>query len=296
MKTGYDDFFKKARREALNTRGSAGPALTHGKRESQRFTLPKDVSAKGKGPRINLHGKTSAKSEAEGERIEILRERLKSKRGAAKKKRGFPLRIILGSLIGAAIAGVGLFYHEDLDRLVGRVEIEAMGIARAESPAAKKDEAKETSVAESKERSPAAVDHKSAQWSDDEINHLQKLVQRKEQLDAREAELQRLEAEIQAQNAELDKKLKSLEDTRQGISTMLQERTVKDEAKVDTLVQMYSNMKPAQAAKILESMDEDLAVEIIGRMKKKNAAEVLNLMKSEKAQVFSEKFAGYRKR
>jgi len=77
---------------------------------------------------------------------------------------------------------------------------------------------------------------------------------------------------------------------------MLQERSTQDAAKVETLVQVYSTMKPAQAAKVLESLDEDLAVEIIGRMKKKNAAEVLNLMKPEKAQSFSEKFAGYRKK
>jgi flagellar motility protein MotE (MotC chaperone) len=58
---------------------------------------------------------------------------------------------------------------------------------------------------------------------------------------------------------------------------------------------MYSNMKPQQAAKVFETMDEELAVEIIGRMKKKNAAEIMNLIKAEKAQIFSEKFAGYRR-
>jgi len=54
-------------------------------------------------------------------------------------------------------------------------------------------------------------------------------------------------------------------------------------------------MKPAQAAKVFETMDEDLAVEILGKMKKKNAAEVMNLIKPEKAQVFSEKYAGYKR-
>ena len=87
-----------------------------------------------------------------------------------------------------------------------------------------------------------------------------------------------------------------MDETRTGISNMLQERSTQDAEKVETLVQVYSNMKPSNAAKVLESLDEDLAVEIIGRMKKKNAAEVLNLMKPEKAQVFSEKFAGYRKK
>jgi flagellar motility protein MotE (MotC chaperone) len=53
-------------------------------------------------------------------------------------------------------------------------------------------------------------------------------------------------------------------------------------------------MKPQQAAKAFEEMDEDLAIEILGRMKKKNAAEVMNLVKPEKVKIFSEKYAGYK--
>ncbi|MNL86247.1 hypothetical protein D3C87_2148790 [compost metagenome] len=55
-------------------------------------------------------------------------------------------------------------------------------------------------------------------------------------------------------------------------------------------------MKAPQAAKIFETMDEDLGVEILGRMKKKNAADIMNLLKPEKAQIFTEKFAGYKRR
>jgi flagellar motility protein MotE (MotC chaperone) len=54
-------------------------------------------------------------------------------------------------------------------------------------------------------------------------------------------------------------------------------------------------MKPPQAAKIFETIDEDLAVQILGRMKKKSAADILNLMKPEKAQMFTENFAGYKR-
>ena len=75
---------------------------------------------------------------------------------------------------------------------------------------------------------------------------------------------------------------------------MLQDRVSSDAAKVDTLVQVYSNMKPSQAAKVFETMDEDLVIEILSKMKKKNAADILNLVKSDKAQVLAEKYAGYR--
>jgi flagellar motility protein MotE (MotC chaperone) len=53
-------------------------------------------------------------------------------------------------------------------------------------------------------------------------------------------------------------------------------------------------MKPQQAAKVFETLDEDLVIEILGRMKKKNAADILNLVKPEKAQILAERYAGYR--
>jgi len=93
----------------------------------------------------------------------------------------------------------------------------------------------------------------------------------------------------------LQKQIAELEKMRTSISTMLEERVKADDQKIDTLVQFYSNMKPPQAAKIFETIDEDLAVQILGRMKKKNAADVLNLMQAEKAQMFTEKFAGYKR-
>ena len=110
----------------------------------------------------------------------------------------------------------------------------------------------------------------------------------------REEELNKKAAEIAKQKLEIEDKLKHLEESREKIAGMLKERITTDSQKVDNLVQVYSNMKPNQAAKVFETMDEDLVIEILGRMKKKNAADILNLVKVEKAQKFSERYAGYR--
>jgi flagellar motility protein MotE (MotC chaperone) len=76
---------------------------------------------------------------------------------------------------------------------------------------------------------------------------------------------------------------------------VLADKVQADEQKVDNLVQFYSNMKAPQAAKIIETIDEDLAVQVIAKMKKKNAADIMNLLKPEKAQMISERYVGYRK-
>lgn len=300
MKTGYDDFFRKAKVNAgagdslstksmrkfkLNTAAERGESLSQGHGRAQREAQNRDTQ-----------NRAAPKRSTSSQQAERLRQNVTAANRKNKKRRAFPLRIVVISVFGLVLTGVGLFHHEDLDKLLSSIELSAMGQARAES-------APQAVTAPSGSREPTAVNATAAdkvkqpsEWTEVEINHLQKLVQRKEQLDVRESELARMEAELQGQKDELEKKLKSLDETRVGISTMLQERTTQDEAKVETLVQVYSNMKAQQAAKVLETLDEDLAVEIIGRMKKKNAAEVLNLMKPEKAQSFSEKFAGYKKR
>ena len=52
-------------------------------------------------------------------------------------------------------------------------------------------------------------------------------------------------------------------------------------------------MKPQQAAKVMEKIDEELAIRVLAKMKKKSAAEVLNLLEPEKAKRLSEKYVGY---
>jgi len=128
----------------------------------------------------------------------------------------------------------------------------------------------------------------------DDTDYLFKLADRKKQLDKREEELSKQAAQLEKQKAELAEKLTQLEDVRQKISAALQDRIKADDGKVDVLVQMYTNMKPAQAAKVFESLDEDLVIEILSRMKKKSAADILNLIKPEKAQLFAERYTGYR--
>lgn len=270
MKNGYDQFFKNARKVADENSG---------------VKFRKNSTS----PRLNL--------DLSSEDVEQqLRRRLQMSAPKKRKKRTtVPWKMMGVSFIGLLLTLWGFQNHEDVERFVKRIEITMTGEAVAENVPSKAsaEEAKADSKAavagEKKEEKPAAM-------SADELDHLSKLNDRKKELDAREEELNRQEAEMQAQKIEMDKRLKELEEMRGRISSMLEDRVKADDQKVDTLVQMYSNMKPPQAAKVFETMDEDLVVEILGRMKKKNAADIMNLLKPEKAQIISEKYAGYKRR
>lgn len=129
----------------------------------------------------------------------------------------------------------------------------------------------------------------------EEINHFSRLHERKLELDRREAELKRAEQELERQRLALENRIRELNEARRNISSMLEERVKVDQEKVDALVQLYSSMRPQQAAKVLETIEEDLAVEVLSKMKKKNAADIMNLLKPEKAQSISEKYAGFKR-
>ena len=100
---------------------------------------------------------------------------------------------------------------------------------------------------------------------------------------------------MQRQRVDVDKRLQELSGLREKIAQQLKDRVEQDQTRVDKLVQVYSSMKPQSAAKVVETINEDLAVEVLTKMKQKNAAEILNLLPADKSQRLSEKFAGYKR-
>lgn len=287
MKNGYDQFFKDARKTKLGALAASAP------RKSQQ-SPPKPAAAAGaeaKPKKIHPKLRQAAAEKANADRHMGFK---------VKKNRKFPLGLVLSILVCCVLTGAGFLHLEQVESFVRRVEIDFLGTAVAAEPEKKAPaaaaEKKADDKSEKSEKEEAAAKPVKTDFTPEEINHFVKLNERKNQLDAREEELNRVETELQAQREELETRIKDLEKTRAGISQVLEERLKADEKKVETLVQVYSSMKPFQAAKIFESMDEDLAIEILGRMKKKNAAEVMNLMKPEKAQNFSEKYAGYKRK
>jgi flagellar motility protein MotE (MotC chaperone) len=215
--------------------------------------------------------------------------KLKQKSAAPKKaKAGFPTMPLFGFIL---IAGSGLLFldnFESIEKSLQKIEI-SMGTAYAQEvkPVAEKAEPAATVGGD---QQAVQVEAKKI----DDTDYLFKLAERKKQLDEREAQLNKVAEQIEKQKSEIAAKLVQLEEVRQKISAQLQDRIKTDEAKVEVLVQMYTNMKPVQAAKIFETLDEDLVIEILSRMKKKNAADILNLVKPEKAQVLAERYTGYR--
>jgi flagellar motility protein MotE (MotC chaperone) len=258
-KGGYDQFFKAAKR-------AKAPSTKN------KFPLPKP--------------------DAE----ETIRKALKMR--SAKRAKPFPfVPVLCGAVLISA--GIGYLAKPDLvDQLVQRVQVRAVGQVEAEEKPAKdsgpaaataaKDAAANSNA---KKSEPQAKDQSVAE----DTSYIDKLRTRKEELDLREKELNQLEEELQRQKVEVDQRIRQLEQMRRDIASVLKERMDADETQVNKLVDLYSTMKPKQAADVIGSLQEDLAVQILGKMKKKNAAEVMNVLPADKARALSEKLTGYKR-
>ncbi len=104
----------------------------------------------------------------------------------------------------------------------------------------------------------------------------------------RQEEVQRREQALQALEQELDAKLNRLQQLETRLQGMLDDADVLKDGKIKHLVDVYSNMKPREAAKALEALEEPVAVKILSGMRGRNAGEVLSFVDSEKAARLSE--------
>ncbi len=101
-------------------------------------------------------------------------------------------------------------------------------------------------------------------------------------------DLARREQEVLMLKQQMDIRLNDLRDAEKKIQDMLQDAKAAEDAKYKSLINMYRNMKPKQAAQALASMEERVAVKILSGMSPKEAGEILSYADPKKTAKLSE--------
>jgi flagellar motility protein MotE (MotC chaperone) len=232
----------------------------------------------------------------------VVRNNVRNKPTAPKARQKMNPLALMVAVVGFLVTLTGTYYLDEVEKFLSRIELGLF--ARAAAEVTEKPNPETATKAGANSTGQVSADNSSIEGGavspakeaeDVELNHFARLRERKQELDRREEELNKMEAELALQRQEVEKKLQDLEQVRRKISSVLEDKVQADDQKVENLVQFYSNMKAPQAAKIIETIDEDLAVQVMAKMKKKTAADIMNLLKPEKAQAISEKYVGYRK-
>lgn len=139
-------------------------------------------------------------------------------------------------------------------------------------------------TAEEASPAPAPLGLDPLRMTETEIQLLQELAARREQLEARERALAEREALLAAAEGRIDEKILRLEGLQATIENLLVEFDEQEEAQFGSLVRIYENMKPRDAARIFEQLDMTVLLEVIGRMRERNSAPILAQMRPDRAQ------------
>jgi flagellar motility protein MotE (MotC chaperone) len=127
--------------------------------------------------------------------------------------------------------------------------------------------------------------------SDAEFATLQELAKRREELDRRERALDTRAGVLEAGEKRLDEKLAELKDLQSKIQGLLKQYDDQEKADVNSLVKIYENMKPKDAAPIFEKLDMDVLLSVIEGMKERKVAPILAKMDPAKAKQITDELA-----
>ena len=125
-------------------------------------------------------------------------------------------------------------------------------------------------------------------YSDQQLIRMSEILHNKEKaLQEKESLLREKERRLIVLQKELQKKEKDIEALRQRAETVLAELQALKDEDLSRLVAVYTAMKPAAAAPLVEKLDLSYAVEVILRMEPRKAAKLLSAIKPKRATAIS---------
>ena len=124
--------------------------------------------------------------------------------------------------------------------------------------------------------------------TDEEIDLLQALAERRRELDLRAHELEQREILLRAVEQRIEEKAG-------GLRALLKQQENQTEDQYTSLVKIYESMKPKDAARIFEEMDLAVLMPVVERMKERKTAPILAKMSPVKATAITTQLAQRRK-
>lgn len=133
----------------------------------------------------------------------------------------------------------------------------------------------------------------SGDYSKEEVKILRELSTRRQALDKTEESLNMKANVLKATENKLDQKVNELKALQNQVSELMKGYDEKEEIKYKSLVKIYENMKPKDAAKIFDELDMSMLVAIVTRMKEARSAPIIATMHPAKAKDLSVELTKY---
>ena len=128
---------------------------------------------------------------------------------------------------------------------------------------------------------PATID---MQFSETQTIVLKELKERRDGLDARETRMAQREALMLVTERRIEEKIVEMNELRSSIEDLLGVQSEAEKARMDSLIKIYSGMKPKDAATIFDNLDMDILLQVVGGMSERKSAPIIATMNVQKAQ------------
>lgn len=128
-----------------------------------------------------------------------------------------------------------------------------------------------------------------------QIELLQSLADRRQELEERERTLVQREGLLAAAEHRIDQKIGELNGIKTEIEDLIRKYDEQEEEQLSSLVKIYETMKAKDAAKIFDALDMEILLQVIERMKASKTAPVLAAMTPERAKEVTARIAERRK-
>jgi len=160
--------------------------------------------------------------------------------------------------------------------------------ARAQDAAATMPAIPPTDAAPSAEAGDSADD---PETSSGQVDVLTSLSKRRAELDARERDIEMRENLIKAAEDRVDSKIADLKQLQTQIQALLQQHDTAQQKQIDSLVKTYASMKPKDAARIFNNLNDDVLLAVASGMKPDVLGAILGQMQPDAAQKLTVKLA-----
>jgi flagellar motility protein MotE (MotC chaperone) len=113
---------------------------------------------------------------------------------------------------------------------------------------------------------------------------LERLAERRNELEARAKELEAREAVVLAAEKRLESRVAHLKQLEAKINEMVRAKDENEAARIKNLVTMYENMKPKDAARVFDRLDMRVLLEVAIQINPRRMSDILAQMSSEAAE------------
>jgi len=162
----------------------------------------------------------------------------------------------------------------------------------ATTAAEPKPAAKKTATPQKKEPQPSSD---VSSMSESEVALLQRLAERREELDRRAKQLETRENLLTAAEKRVDERIVKLTAIENTVAKLIDTFDKQEEGRIKKLVQVYETMKPKDAAAIFNQLDMDVLQQVAKRMNEAKFAVILGNMTPDAAKKLTVEMAKQKK-